>query len=224
MDDNDVIKLFDKINLNTMIEIYSSEKEEKKLNKKHFINSSVYKAGLRFLGSGCKYTNKATTLIALKFPNGDIDSKIGVCTDLVVRSMRSIDIDLQSLLYNDIKNFPDYYKSVKKANYHIDHRRTRTLKLWFDKNTSRISSAYDKNNCLPGDIILFDTGINNGTIYDHIGIVSPNKSEGRYLVINHWTIGYEVEEMDLLIGTYPETVGHYRFNHIYDYAANPNVK
>ncbi len=56
-----------------------------------------------------------------------------------------------------------------------------------------------------------DTGVNNGTIYDHIGIVSYHKNQkGIPLVINLWTIGDKLNEMELLNGDYPKIVGHYR--------------
>lgn len=73
---------------------------------------------------------------------------------------------------------------------------------------------------LAGDIVLMDTGINNGTIYDHIGIVSQEKNgQGVPLVINLWTVGCELNEMDLLNGDYPKIVGHYRLLHPYYYGA-----
>jgi hypothetical protein len=65
-----------------------------------------------------------------------------------------------------------------------------------------------------------DTGIRNGTVYDHIGIVGDSIVDGRPMVINLWTIGYELAAMDLLEGEYPAIVGHYRLLHPFCYAAD----
>ena len=44
----------------------------------------------------------------IDYPNGDIPEKFGVCTDVIVRSYRKINVDLQQLLHEDIKkNFND---------------------------------------------------------------------------------------------------------------------
>ena len=39
----------------------------------------------------------------IDYPNGDIPEKFGVCTDVIVRSYRKINVDLQQLLHEDIK-------------------------------------------------------------------------------------------------------------------------
>ena len=63
-----------------------------------------------------------------------------------------------------------------------------------------------------------DTGIRNGTEYDHIGIVDDSKDEGGFpRVINIWTTGMRTSSMDLLGGAYPRVVGHFRAGHPFDY-------
>ena len=74
---------------------------------------------------------------------------------------------------------------------------------------------------MPGDVVLMDTGIPNGTVYDHIGIVSGGTVRGRPAVINLWTVGWQINEMDLLNGDYPGIVGHYRLTHPFDYGTVP---
>ena len=39
----------------------------------------------------------------IDYPNGDIPSYFGVCTDVVIRSYREVGIDLQKLIHEDIK-------------------------------------------------------------------------------------------------------------------------
>jgi uncharacterized protein YijF (DUF1287 family) len=45
----------------------------------------------------------------LNYPNGDVPSDIGVCTDVVIRSYRKIGVDLQVLVHEDMgANFTQY--------------------------------------------------------------------------------------------------------------------
>jgi hypothetical protein len=70
----------------------------------------------------------------------------------------------------------------------------------------------------PGDIVILDTGIQNGTMFDHIGIVDNEKNDsGNYQVINIWTIGYNTDSMSLLGQEYPDVVGVFRLTHLFDY-------
>ena len=38
----------------------------------------------------------------IEYPNGDIPEEYGVCTDVIIRSYRTINIDLQQLIHEDI--------------------------------------------------------------------------------------------------------------------------
>ena len=40
--------------------------------------------------------------ITIAYPNGDIPSHLGVCTDVVIRAYRKIGLDLQKLIHEDI--------------------------------------------------------------------------------------------------------------------------
>lgn len=220
--DSDIKDLYRRINKkNIMVEIYHDKKNYQVINSPYFMNKAILIAAEKLFKRKLKYTESAVQYRKLSFPMGDINPSEGVCTDVIIRTLRNINIDLQALLYEDILIYPKRYPKTKKANPNIDHRRTRVLKHWFDHNCLRLSNklpSEGNQNWLPGDIVLFDTGINNGTIYDHIGIVGNKKKNGRYQVINLWTVGYELNYMDLLSGGYPRVVGHYRFNHLYDYS------
>ncbi len=219
MNDDDIIELYSKLpSRNTLVEIYQGKEEDRKINKNGYLGERIIKAAKKLLETGCKYTKNATGIIKMEYPMGDFDSKIGVCTDIVIRSLRKTGIDLQALLHEDIILNPGRYPNIPKPNANIDHRRTRNLKIWFDHHAVKPAASYEWR---PGDIVLFDTGVQNGTVYDHIGIVSNTELNNRPLVINLWTIGYEINEMDLLNGKYPTPVGHYRLTHPYYYDALP---
>ncbi len=221
MDDNDVTELFSKVPAkNCRVEIYRDENHFKTVNAKNYISTKIYEGAKNILKNGCSYTKDATAIIKIDFPMGDFNKKIGVCTDVAIRSLRNAGIDLQAEIYEDILLRPGVYPQIRKPNTNIDHRRTRNLKVWFDKNMTKLSNLkpYDGNkDWLHGDIVLMDTGVNNGTIYDHIGIVGKNDKDGIPLIINLWTIGYGIEEMNLLGYSYPEVVGHYRVENPYIY-------
>ncbi|MDM8516076.1 DUF1287 domain-containing protein [Desulfobacterales bacterium HSG16] len=226
MHDKDIIDLYERLpEKNTLVEIYKDSQADAAFNRKGYLNEKSFEGAKKLLKAGCKYTTSATALIKMDYPEGDIDPGIGVCTDVVIRALRNGGIDLQALLYEDIIMNPGRYPAISKPNTNIDHRRTRNLKIWFDHHarvlkTVQPSSADSKSFWLPGDIVIMDTGVANGTPFDHIGIVSDKKTLGIPLVINLWTIGWDIKNMNLLTGVYPTINGHYRLLHPFDYAAS----
>jgi len=223
MHDKDIIDLYSRLPAkNTLVEIYKDRRADAAFNRQGYLNAKCLNGAKKLMKAGCKYTSGATALIKMDYPSGDIKPEIGVCTDLVIRALRHSGIDLQALLYEDLITAPGSYPSIAKANTNIDHRRTRNLKIWFDRHARVLTTALpaqSPESWLPGDIVIMDTGIANGTPYDHIGIVSDKKTSGIPLVINLWTVGWNIENMNLLSGDYPTINGHYRLLHPFDYAA-----
>jgi uncharacterized protein YijF (DUF1287 family) len=137
----------------------------------------------------------------LKYPGGDLARDQGVCTDVVVRSLRNAGVDLQKEVHEDIARSKKSYPMVKgKGDASIDHRRVKTLLPWFkrhaDAHTATLDDASDPYR--PGDIVFLDT-FPDKPGPDHIGVVSEHVGEsGHLLVINSWTDGYVTQEMDLL--------------------------
>ncbi len=202
----------------TLVDIYKSKKQYQQFANTEYVNRQTLKGAQVLLRKGCTYTNKARSIIPLKYPMGDFDSSQGVCTDVVIRALRrGVGIDLQALLYEDITVNGSHYRSIKRPNPNIDHRRTRNLKIFFDHHAQTLTNKTPRRypqQWKAGDIVLMDTGISNGTIYDHIGIVSSNRhANGDPLVINLWATGSTLNEMELLNGGYPTIVGHYRLFH-----------
>lgn len=48
---------------------------------------------------------------SIPYPNGDVPSHIGVCTDVIIRSYRAIGTDLQRLVHEDMASNFDAYPS-----------------------------------------------------------------------------------------------------------------
>ncbi len=141
------------------------------------------------------------------FPGGDLDPAIGVCTDVIVRSLRYAGIvDLQAAVNEDIlANASEYPLSrwgKKKADTNIDHRRVMNLEVWFARHWTVI----EEDNFLAGDIVVWD--MNQDGASDHIGIVSDNISSGRNTVIhNHPDPGHIADEDKLFKW---KITGHFR--------------
>jgi uncharacterized protein YijF (DUF1287 family) len=200
-----------------MVEIYGESFVFSPGGSENPINGRILAAARKLLETECFYTRSAQLIIPMKFPLGDIDPAEGVCSDVAIRALRGAGIDLQALIYEDLLVNPRRYPQVASPNPNIDHRRVRNLKIFLDYHARSLTLATpreDPRGWLPGDIVLLDTGIDNGTVFDHIGIVSDRRSPGGdYLVINLWAVGSQLNEMDLLNGDYPVIVGHYRLEH-----------
>ena len=148
----------------------------------------------------------------MDYPNGDIPKQYGVCTDVIIRSYRKINIDLQKLLHEDIKqNFSEYpikkhWPQQFKADSNIDHRRVPNLEFFFKKYGKSLPISKNKNDYKPGDIITWNL---KGSSPWHIGIVTNQiSSKTRNPLIVH-NIG-KGPIIDDVIFKFPIR-GHYRF-------------
>jgi len=132
--------------------------------------------------------------IPLPYPNGDVPREVGVCSDTIVRAYRNAGIDLQKLVAEDIKAARSAYPGVRRPNPSIDHRRVKTLLIWFQRHVAEVRDGPAR----PGDVLFLDT-FPSRPGPDHVGIISARTApSGQPLVINNWTVGYQEGEMDLL--------------------------
>lgn len=145
---------------------------------------------------------------ALDYPNGDVPADKGVCTDVVIRAYRKINIDLQKEVHEDMKaNFALYPKNwgLKSTDKNIDHRRVPNLMKFFERFGTVKTISQNTNDYLPGDIVCWDLGSG----LTHIGIVVNEKSNDgqRYLIVHNIGSGQVLEDMlfDFKI------IGHYTY-------------
>ncbi len=148
------------------------------------------------------------TYIQLNYPNGDVPSDRGVCTDVVIRSYRKLGIDLQKEVHEDMKaHFAKYPKiwGLSQPDKNIDHRRVPNLMTFFTRHGVVKPITTAAKDYLPGDIVCWNLG---GAV-THIGIVSKKKSvDGqRYLIVHNIGGGQVVE--DCLFNF--KIIGHYRY-------------
>lgn len=148
------------------------------------------------------------TYFSIKYPNGDIPEGKGVCTDVVIRVYRTLGIDLQKEVHEDMKaNFSKYPKNwgLKSTDKNIDHRRVPNLMTFFSRKGTELPITEEAKDYLPGDIVCWNLG--NGIT--HIGIVVDKKAMffDRYLIVHN--IGGGQVLSDCLFDY--EIIGHYRY-------------
>ncbi|WP_427875274.1 DUF1287 domain-containing protein [Flavobacterium sp. MMS24-S5] len=149
----------------------------------------------------------------IDYPNGDVPKDKGVCTDVVIRSYRVLNIDLQKEVHEDmIENFSLYPNLQKwgmtKTDTNIDHRRVPNLEVFFERKGTKLPVTQNAKDYKTGELVTW-------TINDklpHIGIVTNKKSaDGKRNLIVHNVGGGQVLE-DCLFKY--KIVGHYKYEEI----------
>ncbi|WP_037028288.1 DUF1287 domain-containing protein [Psychromonas aquimarina] len=146
----------------------------------------------------------------LSYPNGDVPSGIGVCTDVIIRSYRKLGVDLQVLVHEDMRDNFSHYPSKKiwglsRTDRNIDHRRVPNLQAFFERNAISLPVSQRGEDYRAGDIV---TWMLPGNL-PHIGILVNKKSVfGSHPYVVH-NIGSGPEIEDILFDY--KITGHYRF-------------
>lgn len=145
---------------------------------------------------------------SIAYPNGDVPANKGVCTDVIIRAYRKVEIDLQKEVHEDmLAHFDKYPKNwgLKSTDKNIDHRRVPNLMTFFTRHGTVKQISNNPNNYQPGDIVCWNLG---GGI-NHIGLVSNKKSNDgqRYLIVHNIGAGQVLEDclFDFKI------IGHYQY-------------
>ena len=166
------------------------------------VKAAIERTGFNIWYDGSYYS--------IKYPGGDVPSNIGVCTDLVIRSYRTIGIDLQELVHRDIKeNFSKYPSKriwgLSGPDTNIDHRRVPNLQVFFSRQGQVLSVTNNAGDYSPGDIV---TWIIPGNL-PHIGIVSDkySKESGNPMIVHNIGRGPKLEDVLFLY----QITGHYRY-------------
>jgi len=133
----------------------------------------------------------------LDYPNGDVPIESGVCTDVVIRALRTgPGIDLQQRVHEDMKgHFAQYPKNwgLKKPDPNIDHRRVPNLQTYFKRSGWEIEAKDGVQTFQAGDLVTCIVPPN----LPHIMIVSDKSSPaGRRLVLHN--VGKGTQEEDRL--------------------------
>jgi uncharacterized protein YijF (DUF1287 family) len=144
----------------------------------------------------------------LQYPNGDVPTETGVCSDVIVRAFRKAGVDLQREVHEDMKgNFSAYPTKwgLNATDANIDHRRVPNLQTYFARQGKQVETTGAAETFQPGDVVTWDLG---GGV-DHVGIVVNvwYKPSQRYLIVHN--IGAGVQMEDVLFAW--KLTGHYRY-------------
>ncbi len=145
--------------------------------------------------------------VRLPYPGGDVPASRGVCTDVVIRALRTQRIDLQQRVHEDMRaHFAKYPQKwgLRGPDSNIDHRRVPNLQTWFERQGWSLPVTSRAADYRAGDLV---TWMLPGNL-PHIGIVSDRKTMlgGTPLIIHN--IGRGTREEDILFGH--KVTGHYR--------------
>lgn len=147
----------------------------------------------------------------MSYPMGDVAADKGVCADVVVRSLRALDVDLQQLVHEDMKTAFNVYPShwgLSRPDTNIDHRRVPNLEKFLTRKGARLASSLNPRDYKAGDIVAWNLRGNNGWL-PHIGIVTDRIGPtGRPMVVHNIGAGPKLEDV---LFDWPMT-GHYRVN------------
>jgi uncharacterized protein YijF (DUF1287 family) len=148
--------------------------------------------------------------LKLDYPNGDVPSDIGVCTDVIIRSYRSLGIDLQQLMHQDIRENFSHYPSnriwgLNKPDSNIDHRRVPNLQTFFTRHGEIKSNSQNPKDYQAGDLV---TWMLPGNL-PHIGIVVDQLSAQTQhpMIVHNMGLGPKLQD---ILFAFPIS-GHYRF-------------
>ncbi len=146
----------------------------------------------------------------IDYPNGDIPKDKGVCTDVIIRSFRILNIDLQKEVHEDMLENFSLYPNLKKwgmtkTDTNIDHRRVPNLEVFFERKGIKLPVTENAKDYKTGELV---TWMINDKL-PHIGIVTNKKSsDGKRNLIVHNIGGGQVLE-DCLFEY--KIVGHFKY-------------
>ena len=144
---------------------------------------------------------------SLKYPGGDVPSVRGVCTDVVIRAFRAVDLDLQQLVHEDmVAHFSAYPKTwgLRVPDRNIDHRRVPNLMTFFTRRGKKLPATSAPADYRTGDLVTCTIPPH----LPHIMIVSDaSGANGKSLVLHN--IGRGTQEEDRLFEF--KLTGHFRW-------------
>lgn len=150
----------------------------------------------------------APAYVRLDYPGGDLPADRGVCSDVLVRALRAVGIDLQVAVHRDMQaHFSAYpgHWGLAGADANIDHRRVPNLERYFERSGKSLPLSRDPVDFEAGDFVSWR--LDGGQ--PHIGMVSDRRSaDGRRPLIIH-NIGAGTQLEDVLFEW--KMTGHFRY-------------
>ena len=138
----------------------------------------------------------APAYVRLDYPGGDVAVDRGVCSDVLIRAMRAVGVDLQVDVHRDMRaHFSDYPRhwGLTRPDANIDHRRVPNLERYFERSGKSLPLSRDPADFEPGDFVSWR--LDGGQ--PHIGIVSDQRSADglRPLIVHNIGAGTQLEDV-----------------------------
>ncbi|HEY2462261.1 MAG TPA: DUF1287 domain-containing protein [Candidatus Acidoferrum sp.] len=145
--------------------------------------------------------------VRIPYPNGDVASDTGVCTDEIIRAYRAVGIDLQQEVHRDMEQhflaYPRRWGAIH-PDTNIDHRRVPNLMVFFGRKGEALPITTHAGDYTTGDLVTWDLG---GGV-PHIGIVIDERAaSGRFMIVHN--IGQGPKQEDVLFSW--KITGHCRY-------------
>lgn len=146
--------------------------------------------------------------VKLSYPGGDVSPDRGVCTDVIIRALRKVNVDLQVLVHDDKKKSPEAYPrewSTNPLDANIDHRRVPNLMVFFKRSGKQVPLSKVETDYLPGDIVVWR--LPSGLL--HVGLATDRLAPGtnRPLMVHNIGEGAQCEDVLFTFAL----VAHYRW-------------
>lgn len=135
---------------------------------------------------------------SMAYPMGDVIPLQGACTDVVVRAYRALGYDLQEMVQR---------AHVGGGDANIEHRRTETLRRFFQARGEVLPITEFGEDYKPGDIVTYYrpfSRVSRGHIAIVSDVIGPN---GRPMIIHNRGYGAQLEDALFV----DRITGHYRY-------------
>ncbi|NIA69633.1 DUF1287 domain-containing protein [Pelagibius litoralis] len=148
--------------------------------------------------------------LRIAYPGGDVAADRGVCSDVVIRAYRTLGIDLQQLVHEDMRKAFDAYPAhwgLTRPDSNIDHRRVPNLETFLRRQGAALPKSENADDYKPGDLVAWNLR-GPGGFLPHIGIVTDRIApSGRPKIVHNIGAGPQLEDV---LFSWPMT-GHYRY-------------
>ena len=147
--------------------------------------------------------------VKLAYPGGDVPPDRGVCTDVVIRSLRGAGVDLQKLVHEDMAAHFGAYPhewGLSRPDPNIDHRRVPNLAAFFKRQGKSLPVTTVAADYQPGDIVSWRLPGGLAHVGVVVGEVSP-ADPARHLMVHNIGSGARME--DVLFAY--QITGHFRY-------------
>lgn len=149
-----------------------------------------------------------TSYYQLDFPAGDIPQEREGEADLLVRGLRALGHDLQSLVHDDMKtsfrSYPQLW-GMRQPDPNIDHRRIPNLQRFLKRHAQELSTDTNPDLYQNGDIVIWRKP--DGSLLSGVVVPGPGpRSLEKWVISNR---GNGSQWLDSLLDY--EVIGHYKY-------------